>query len=114
MQQQLSKDIKFKNKRIVAYANKKRSIEPLLEKGDKVYLLRKNIRTKRPNRKLDFKKLRLFEILKKIRPVNFKLQLLLTSRLHLIFHVLLLELAIGKRLVLSNKEIQLENELDVY
>ena len=86
----------------------------MLEKGNKVYLLRKNIKTKRPNRKLDFKKLGLFEVLEKIEPVNFKLRLLLTSRLHPVFHVSLLELAIGKRLVLSNKEIQLENNPDIY
>ena len=114
LQQQLSKDIEFKNKRIAAYANKKRSIEPSLEKGDKVYLLRKNIKTKRPNGKLDFKKLGLFEILEKIGLVNFKLRLPPTSRLHLVFHVSLLEPAIGKRLILSDKEIQPENDPDVY
>ena len=66
----------------------------MLKKGDKVYLLRKNIKTKRPNNKLDFKKLGPFKILEKIRDVNFKLRLLRTSRLYLVFHILLLKLAL--------------------
>jgi len=74
------------------YANKKRITGPLLKKGDKVYLLRKNIKTKWPSNKLDFKKLGLFEILEKIRDVNFKLWLPKTSRLYPIFYILLLEL----------------------
>ena len=46
---------------------------PLLKRGDKVYLLRKHIKTKRLSTKLDFKKLGLYEILEKIGPVNFRL-----------------------------------------
>ena len=38
LQQQLAKDLEFVGLRIAAYANKKRSIEPTLERGDKVYL----------------------------------------------------------------------------
>ena len=48
-------------------------MEPLLKKGDKVYLLRKNIKTKRLSNKLDFKKLKPFEIIKEIKGINFKL-----------------------------------------
>ena len=48
-------------------------MEPLLKEGDKVYLLYKNIKTKRLSNKLDFKKLGPFRILKKIRIVNYKL-----------------------------------------
>ena len=55
------------------YTNKKRIIGPLLKKGDKVYLFRKNIKMKRSSNKLDFKKLGLFEILEKIGNINFKL-----------------------------------------
>jgi hypothetical protein len=57
----------------VKYTNKKRIIGPLLKEGDKVYLLRKNIKIRRPSNKLDFKKLGLFKILEKIRNINFKL-----------------------------------------
>ncbi len=66
-------DIEFQNQQAAIYANKKQSIRPLLEKEDKVYLLRKNIRTKQLNTKLDFKKLGLFGILDKVRKVNYQL-----------------------------------------
>ena len=38
LQQQLARDLEFVGLRIATYANKKRSIEPTLKKGDKVYL----------------------------------------------------------------------------
>ena len=44
------------------YYNKKHSVGPTLKKGDKVYLLQKNVVTKRPSDKLDHKKLGPFEI----------------------------------------------------
>ena len=71
--EQLALDIEFKSQRIIEYANKKWSAGPLLEKGDKVYLLRKNIKIKRISNKLDFKKLGLFEVLEKIGSVNFRI-----------------------------------------
>ena len=58
------------------YYNKKYSVGPMLKKGDKVYLLRKNIKTKRLSNKLDYKKLRLFIINKKTGLVNYRLKLL--------------------------------------
>jgi len=114
LQQQLSRDIEFSNNRTAKYSDKKRSTEPSLEKGDKVYLLRKNIKTKRPSTKLDFKKLGPFEILEKIGPVNFKLRLPQGSRLHPVFHVSLLEPAKGDTPVATHEELQPENDPDVY
>ena len=55
--------------------------------------------------KLDFKKLRLFKIIKKIRLVNYQLKLLKGSRLYLIFYILLLELAKGPILIITNINI---------
>ena len=49
--------------------------------------------------KLDFKKLGLFEITKKIRLVNYRLKLLEGSRVYPIFYISLLELAKGPTLV---------------
>ena len=60
------------------YYNKKHSVGPTLKKGDKVYLLRKNIVTKRPSDKLDHKKLGPFEIIKVKGLVNYRLKLLKT------------------------------------
>ncbi len=101
----IATDIKFQNQRLALYANKKRSIGPLLERGDKVYLLRKNIRTKRLCTKLDFKKLGLFEILDKVGKVNYRLQLLANSKLHLVFYISLLELVRGNLLIATDAEL---------
>jgi hypothetical protein len=91
LQEQLSLDIKFFAARSAEYYNKKRSMEPTLKEGDKVYLLRRNIDTKRPSNKLDHKKLGPFKIDKKIGLVNYKLKLPNTMRIHPIFHISLLE-----------------------
>jgi hypothetical protein len=111
---QLVTDIAFTNKRTAMYTNKKRSTGPLLKKGDKVYLLRKNIKTKRPSTKLDFKKLGPFEILEQIGAVNFKLRLPAKSRLHPVFHVSMLEPAKGDTPLATNKEPQPEFKDEEY
>ncbi|PTB47307.1 hypothetical protein M431DRAFT_102563, partial [Trichoderma harzianum CBS 226.95] len=58
-----------------------------------------NIKINRLSDKLDFKKLRPYKITKKIRPVNYKIDLLLTLRkrgktIYLNFYILLLEKAL--------------------
>jgi hypothetical protein len=113
-QQHMATDIQFQNVRSAAYANKKRSMEPSFKEGDKVYLLRKHIKTKRPSTKLDFKKLGPFKVLEKISSVNYKLQLPKSSRLHPVFHVSLLEPARGNTPIATDAELQPENEPDVY
>lgn len=114
LQSQLAKDIEFSKLRTAKYSNKKRSMRLPLKKGDKVYLLRKHIKTKRPSTKLDFKKLEPYEVLEKIRPINFKLQLPKGSRLHPVFHISLLEPAAESTPLATNEEIQPENDPDVY
>jgi hypothetical protein len=86
----------------------------LFKKRDKVYLLRKNIKTKQPSIKLDFKKLGLFRISEQIRTINFRLELLENSRLYLVFYIVLLELARGNILIITDTEIQPKHDLDVY
>ena len=74
-------------------ANKKRVQEHSYKEEDKVYLLQRNIKTKRPSNKLDFKRLGLFKIKKVVGRLDCKLELPRGSQLHLVFHTLLLELA---------------------
>ena len=87
---------------------------PPLKRGNKVYLLRKHIKTKRPSTKLKFKKFGPYKILEKIKPINFKLQLPKRSRLHLIFHISLLKPTSETTPLAINKEIQPENNPNVY
>jgi hypothetical protein len=58
------------------YYNKRRLRGPTLLKGDLVYLLQKNIKTKRLSMKLDHIKLGLYKIRKVLGPLTYKLTLL--------------------------------------
>ena len=87
----LREEISRKNEKSKSYANKSRIEGPTFKRGDKVFLLRKNIKTKRPNSKLDHKKLGPFEVIKKMGPVNYELRLPKSMRIHPVFHISLLE-----------------------
>jgi hypothetical protein len=75
-------------------ADKKRIVGLTFKEGDKVYLLRANLRTKKLSNKLNSLRVSLFKVLAKTRPVNYKLKLLALMKIHLVFHVKLLELAL--------------------
>src|SRR5690606_34362405 len=91
LHQQLTTELRFIQERMKKYANQQRIGGPTLERGDKVYLIRKNIRTDRPSDKLDFKKIGPFKILDKVSEVNYRLKLPDTMKIHPVFHVALLE-----------------------
>jgi hypothetical protein len=113
LQESLKKELEFVNNKMTAYANKKRSMEPSLRKGDLAYLLRWHIKTKRPSDKLDFKKLRLYRILERVGLVNYRLELPIKSKLHPMFHVSLLEPTKGIHTP-DVMKIQSEHETDEY
>src|SRR5208337_2164187 len=82
------------------------------KKGDKVYLSKRNIKTKKPSNKLDYKKLGLFKVKRKVLDSNYELLLPQGVRLHLIFYISLFELVpLGIRLSII-KEI--DSELEEY
>ena len=56
-----------------------------------VYLIIKNIITKRVNKKLNYKYIGLYLIIKKILKNNYELDLLLKIKIYLIFYISLLE-----------------------
>jgi hypothetical protein len=87
----LTADLVFFTKKTVLYYNRYRNIEPILEEGDKIYLIRQNIQIKRPSIKLDYKKLGPFKIKRVVGLVNYELVLPKTMNIHPVFHISLLE-----------------------
>ena len=77
---QLTETIKETNKKVRQQANKSRKDGPQLKKGDKVYLLTRNLRTKRLSKKLNYIKVGPFLIIEERGPVNYKLDLLKDSK----------------------------------
>ena len=82
--------IKFQ-KQSAIYVNKKKKMASQLKKKDKVYLLTKNLKTKRLNKKLNHVKIGSFLIDKKIKSINYQLLLSSNVKIYSTFHVSLLE-----------------------
>src|SRR5436305_12022705 len=112
--EQIHKDIEFTNIWIIKNANKKRVQEHSYKEGDKVYLLQRNIKTKRPSNKLDFKRLGLFRIKKVVGRLDCELELPRGSRLHLVFYTLLLEPTPSNASIQTKTKLQLEQEPTIY
>jgi transposase InsO family protein len=91
LHKELVEQLKFVAERNASYYNKKRSQEPTLKEGDKVYLDRRNIRTKRPSDKLDNKKLGPFKIKAVKGRLNYELSLPKNMSIFPVFHISLLE-----------------------
>ena len=91
----LKEELEFIRLRIKQHYDKHRLKGPRLGRGDKVYLILRNLRTKRLSKKLDSRKIRLFKVDEQISDNNYRLSLLATMRLRIyVFYVLLLELAL--------------------
>ena len=90
---EIAEQIKTRNNKTATHINKKRKNRPQLKKGDKVYLLTKNIKSKRPSRKLDYIKVGPFLVKQQKGLVNYKLALPKDTNIHLVFYISLLELA---------------------
>ena len=87
------------------YYNKSKLERPRFRKEDLVYLLRQNIKTIRPSNKLDHKKFGPFKVKRNIKDISYEFHFLLTIRIYLVFHILLLELADLNMLTRSAPEI---------
>jgi hypothetical protein len=72
---ELSQNIEFIINKSLMYYNKKRIKELTLLEEDLIYLLWKNIKTKRLSIKLDYTKLSLYKIWKVLNPLIYKLEL---------------------------------------
>ena len=75
------------------YVNKKRKENSQLKEKNKVYLLTKNLTTRKLNKKLNHTKIGLFFIKAVKKSVNYELSLLKNIRIHSIFYINMLESA---------------------
>ena len=91
LHKELQKNIQFLAKRSALYVNKKRNKDFTFKERNKVYLLRRNIKTKKLSNKLNHIKLESFRILETKKAVNFKLNLLIFMQIHSIFHIFFLK-----------------------
>ena len=81
------------HRKTVENVNRKRSKGPDFQEGEKVYILRKNIKTIRPLGKLDHTKIGPYKIKRKLGPVTFEMELPAGMNIHPVFHKSLLEKA---------------------
>jgi predicted DNA-binding protein (MmcQ/YjbR family) len=108
-------NIKKQQDRTQKYQNGKWKEGPQLKKGDKVYLLTKNLKTQKPSKKLDHVRVGSFFIKTVKGPVNYELDLPQDAKIHPVFHISLLEPADPKTPIQEtfHFETQEENEFEV-
>jgi hypothetical protein len=93
LHQDMRTELEFVRNRMNHYYNPKRMEGPSFKEGDMVYFATKNVTTKRPSKKLDYKYIGPYKILRKIGKHNYELDFPPKVRLHSIVHVALLESA---------------------
>jgi len=71
--------------------DKSRKQNPNISVGDKVWLLHRNLKTRRPSDKLDYRRLGPFRVSKQVNEVAYRLNLPSSMKIHPVFHVSLLE-----------------------
>jgi transposase InsO family protein len=89
--QQLKQRITRSQAALVKSRFKASKTAPQLRRGDKVYLLTKNLKTKRGTKKLDHVKVGPFLIQERLGELNYRLELPKDAKVHPVFHVSLLE-----------------------
>ena len=72
--------------------DKHRKPDPNLKSGDMVWFLPPNVQTTRPSKKVDYKKIGPFKIIRKVETSSYKLDLLSSMTIHNTFYISLLEL----------------------
>ena len=87
----LHKLIKLVQDYIKRYYNQKVFKGLDFKKGDKVYLLTKNFKSKRPSKKLNYIKMGPFKIINKVMEVLYRLDLLLKIKIHPVYYIAILE-----------------------
>ena len=111
---QLHEDLKFQRILMAKYFNKSRSSAPTLKEGEKVFLLRRNFKTKRPSDKLDHLKVGPFRVKRQSGKNHYELELPKGMRVHPIFHIALLEPAPANIPVQKALEIEPDHDEELY
>ncbi|EAQ87652.1 hypothetical protein CHGG_04271 [Chaetomium globosum CBS 148.51] len=108
----LKEELEFVRTRMKKFYDRNRLEGPRPEEGGKVYLISRNLRTKRPSRKLDFRKIGPFKIDKKISENNYALALPSAKELRdTVFHLSLPEPAHKNARLDKGVEAEDEEEL---
>lgn len=92
VQEDCKENMRLASQRHQMFADRFRAPTPHYETGQRVWLNARNVRTIRPTKKLDNKKIGPFEIIQKVGTHAYKLQLPPSIKIHPVFHVSLLEL----------------------
>ena len=107
----LKDELEFVRTRMKKFYDKNKLEGPRLEVGYKVYLILRNLRTKRPSKKLDFRKIGLFRVSERISISNYRLSLLASIKLRIhVFYISLLERALKNAKLATNVEAKDEEE----
>ena len=91
LQDYLKAEITFARDVYKETADRRRQPSPTYKPGHYVWLLSRHIRTTRPCRKLDHKRLGRFKVVKRVGTHAYRLELPATMKIHPVFHVSLLE-----------------------
>jgi hypothetical protein len=75
------------------YYNKSKLEGLRFREGNLIYLLRRNIKTTRLSDKFNYKKFGPFKVKRNIKNISYKFYLSFIIRIHLVFHISLLESA---------------------
>ena len=122
MYQKIKKELKFVRQQIKKYYNQKKLKKPTFSEKNLVYLAIKNIITKKPSKKLDYKYLKLYKVTKKISKNNYQLDLPPKVRIYPIFYISLLKNAINVKPIsternnvkINEKEYKAEKVFNTY
>ena len=96
------------------YYDKKKIKGPIFKEGDMVYLSTKNIKTKRPSHKLNYKYIGLYKIKWTVKKDVYKLDLLPKVRLYPVYHISYLKLATNTIQVKTGNEPEEINRPELY
>jgi len=100
----LYKIVKLVQERMRKYYNLKKSEGLDLKERDKVWLLYKNFKLRQLSKKLDYIKIGLFKIVKKISEVIYRLNILVKIKIYPVQHIIILEPAYRDLVLLVYKE----------